>query len=79
MPRSLVRVQHRDPQVTCGNKNAVREPDEMFFATDCHGDIVAFCGGLSLLLDQEGDVVGEIDDESEIQLFSQLLSRVGRS
>jgi Tfp pilus assembly pilus retraction ATPase PilT len=51
----------------------------MFFAVDSDGDTVVFSGGLSLCLDQDGDVIGEMTDESEIQLLSQMLSRVGGS
>ena len=56
-----------------------REASEMFFATDWDGDTVVFSGGLSLYLDQDGDVYGEMTDESEIKLLSQMLSWVGRS
>jgi|HubBroStandDraft_6_1064221.scaffolds.fasta_scaffold47581_7 hypothetical protein len=79
MPRSLAKAQSPDPQVPWENKIAIREPGAMFFAIDSDGDTVVFSGGLSLCLDQDGDVVGELNDESEIQLLSQLLSRVGRS
>jgi hypothetical protein len=79
MPRSLARVQRGDPQVQCGNRIAIREPGGMFFAVDSDGDTVIWSGGLCLWLEENGDVAGELNDELEIQLLSQLLSRVGRS
>jgi hypothetical protein len=79
MPRSLVRVQRRDEQATCGNRSAINEPGAMFFAIDCDGDTVMWSGGLCLWLEENGDVAGELNDEREIQLLSQLMPRVGRT
>jgi hypothetical protein len=79
MPRSLARVQRYDPQAQCRSGIAIREPGAMFFATDSDGDTVVWSGGLCLLLEKDGDVAGQLNDELEIQLLSQLVSRAGRS
>lgn len=79
MPRSLARVQRRGPQVQYESGIAIREPGAMFFAIDSDGDTVMWSGGLCLWLEENGDVAGELNDEREIQLLSQLLSRVGTS
>ena len=79
MPKSLMKAQRPECQTRCGNEIVSREPGAMFFAIDSDGDTVIFSGALCLYLDQNGDVVGELSDEREIQLLSQLLSRVGKS
>jgi hypothetical protein len=79
MPRSLARVQRRDPKGQRGKEIAIREPGAMFLATDSDGDTVIWSGGLCLLLEKDGDVAGELKDELEIQLLNQLMTRVGRT